>query len=125
MPDEIALSIATALVTKGTEAVIAEGRTAIAALVSTIRDRFRRGRHEADILQEAVSHPDDQERRLALAELLSRALAEDPRFAERVLTQWHAAQQELNLDRGAVSNRFDGSAEKVVQARDIHGDITL
>jgi hypothetical protein len=125
MPDEIAISIATALATKGTEAVIAEGRTAIAALVSTIRDRFRRSRHEADVLQEAVARPDDPERRLALAELLSRALAEDPRFAERVLTQWRAAQEELTLDRGAVNNHFGGSADKVVQARDIHGDITL
>ncbi|GAA2578462.1 hypothetical protein GCM10010399_05250 [Dactylosporangium fulvum] len=125
MPDEIALAIATALATKGTEAAVAEGRTALAALARTILDRFRRGSREADALQEAAARPGDRERQLVLAELLSRALADDPRFAGRVLTQWRAVQEELTLDRGAVSNHFSGAADKVVQARDIHGDITL
>ncbi|WP_432978173.1 hypothetical protein [Dactylosporangium sp. CA-233914] len=125
MPDEIALAIATTLATKGAEAVVAEGRTALAALAGMIRDRFRRGSREADALREAVARPEDRERQLVLAELLGRALADDPRFAGRVLAQWRAVQEELTLERGAVINHFSGAADKVVQARDVHGDITL
>jgi hypothetical protein len=125
MPDEIALAIATTLAAKGAEAVVAEGRTALAALVRTIRDRFRRGTREADAVQNALAWPEDRQRRLVLADLLSRTLRDDPEFARCVLTQWRAVQEEATLDHGAVSNHFSGVADKVVQARDVHGDISL
>ncbi|WP_433079657.1 hypothetical protein ACQP1P_40780 [Dactylosporangium sp. CA-052675] len=125
MTDEIALAIASTLATKGTEALIAEGRTALAALLQTIRDRFRPGSREGNALQEAIAHREDGERQLALAELLGRALADDPQFAARVLARWHAVQRELTLGRDTVSNHFSGTADKVVQARDVHGDIAL
>ena len=49
----------------------------------------------------------------------------DPGFAEELRVQWRAASVELQADRGGVVNQFSGQASKVVQARDIHGDLSL
>jgi hypothetical protein len=125
MPDELAIAIATTLAAKGAEAMIAGGRSAVAALARLIRDKFGDRSREAAALEAATAEPADRDRQLILADALRRAMAADPGFAARVLAQWRAAERETTVGTGAVANIFAGTAETVVQARDIHGDITL
>ncbi|MFI5911402.1 hypothetical protein [Dactylosporangium sp. NPDC051541] len=148
MPSELAVAIAAAIAGRGGATVAGEGDTALAALARTIRDQLQRGRREgeapeADARNEAAAQTADSQataragnsqataqsgghnRQNALAEQLSRALADDPRFAGLVRDQWHAVQTELTMGEAAVHNSFSGTADKVVQARDIHGDLTF
>jgi hypothetical protein len=125
MPDEFVTEVAAVLAAKGAELVAVAGKSAMAALVRLVRDRFGRATHEAAVLEAAVEYPDDGERRVALAEVLAQVMIEDPIFAERVRLYWRDASVELTADRGGVVNHFSGSADKVVQARDIVGDISF
>ena len=125
MPDEIVLAIATTLATKGAEAMIAGGKSAIAALVGLVRGRFGTDSQEAVALREAVADPAERERQFALADVLAQAMADDHRFAEQVLAHWHAVRAEVTVDRGVVVNQFSGIADKVMQVRDVHGTISL
>ena len=121
MPSELAVAIAAAITGRS-----GEGGTALAALARTVRDRLGRDHREADASEAELLHEaGDHGRQSVHAEQLSRALAEDPRFAGLVRDQWHAAQTELTMGEAAVHNSFSGTADKVVQARDIHGDLTF
>jgi hypothetical protein len=118
VPDELAIAVATALANKGAEAVAAAGRSAIDALVRLVRRRFGHGTHESAVLDAAADDPAAQRE---LADLLDRAMSDDPEFANRLRSLW----QQVSADRGGVVNQFSGHAEKVVQARDIRGNVTL
>lgn len=126
MLDELAMTAAMAVTTKGAEALVASGKDGLAALIRLIRGRFRgSGPREAAVLQAALEHPDDDARRRELAVVLAEMMARDPVFREHLQTCWRAAAAEIADDRSAVTNRFSGTAEKVVQARDITGDVRL
>jgi hypothetical protein len=125
VPDELVTAVAATVATKGAEALVAGGRSALAAMVRLIRDHFGRGTPEAATLQAAMEHPDERERRAALAEALAQAFSTDSTFVQQVLAHWEKASTDLAADHGAVVNNFSGSAERVVQARDIIGDISF
>jgi hypothetical protein len=125
MSDELAMAVATAVAAKGAEALAAGGRSALGALIRLIRGRFSSGTPEAATLSEAMSHPDDRERLAELAALLSHLMAADQAFRRQVEVGWRDASLVFSADHGAVINQFSGSADKVVQARDIAGDVTL
>jgi hypothetical protein len=125
MPDEFVTELATALAVKGAELVATTGKSAMAALVRLVRNRFGRDTREIAVLEAAVEYPDDERRRLALAAILAQVMVEDQVFADRVRLYWRDASAELAADRGGVVNQFTGSADKVVQARDIVGDISF
>jgi predicted DNA-binding transcriptional regulator YafY len=118
VPDELAIAVATALANKGAELVAAAGRSAIDALGRFVRQRFGRGTRESAVLDAAADDPNAQQE---LAELLDRAMSDDPEFAIRLRSLW----QNVSADRGSVVNQFSGHAQKVVQARDIRGNVTL
>jgi hypothetical protein len=124
--DQLATTAALAVTTKGAEALAVSGKDGLAALIRLIRGRFRGSEpREAAILQAAMEHPDDDARRRELAVVLARMMVDDPVFRERLQTYWRAAEVEVADDRSTVTNRFSGTAEKVVQARDITGDVRL
>ncbi|MER7007198.1 hypothetical protein ABT297_29745 [Dactylosporangium sp. NPDC000555] len=123
MPDEIALVIATTLAAKGAEAVIAGGRNAFSALAGLLRGHFVANRRAATALDRALADPRDRQGQLALADALAAAMAADPRFAAQVLAHWRTARTE-DLS-GLVVNHVSGAAHKVIQARDIHGDVSI
>lgn len=51
-------------------------------------------------------------------------MTRDPDFAQVVEEGWRRVPgTEISAVQGDVSNSFSGSAEKVVQARDVQGDI--
>ncbi|HET8657711.1 MAG TPA: hypothetical protein VFM55_01780 [Micromonosporaceae bacterium] len=123
--DQVAMAVATALVAKGAETLADAGRSAVGALVRLVRRRFGSGTQEVAVLDEAVAHPADRERLIALAEVLARLMAADRLFRHQIEACWREAAPELAADHGGVINQFSGSADKVVQARDIYGDVTF
>ena len=125
MPDELLMTLATTLAMKGAEAAVAGGRDAVAALVRLVRARFGHGTPEAGVLAAAVDQPDDVERQARLASLLAEAMRQDPVFAAALQRAWTAAAAEIQVGNDGVLNQFSGSADKVVQARDIAGGITF
>jgi hypothetical protein len=124
VPDEITTAIATTLATKGAEALVTGGSAALAALIRLVRRRFGVGGDTA-ALQRAQQHPEDPGRRHALAEALAAAMADDPDFARRLLAAWHDTTAELSAEHHGVTNHFSGHAAKVLQARDINGNVTF
>lgn len=125
MPDQFVTSIAIVLVTKGAEALAAGAKDAIASLYRTVRGRLAESADDSAILDRAVAHPEERGHQDELATALARVMTRDPAFEQAVRTRWQAVETELAMPNGAVLNHFSGRAEKVVQARDISGDITF
>ncbi len=114
MVDDVTMAMATALANSAVEA----GQSALAALVRMVRRRFARVPDATDALEAAVAQPGDDARVARLAVILTRLMAEDPAFGDEVRRRWASAE-------GDVVNRFSGRADKVVQARDIHGGVNM
>ncbi|MEV0939540.1 hypothetical protein AB0I90_04045 [Micromonospora wenchangensis] len=126
MEDQLVLAVATTLATKGAEAFGAGAREAIGSLFRMVRDRFGVGTPESAVLDGAVEHPEEQWRQTALASALAEVMAQDPQFTRRLKDEWHRlAGPSVVAAQGQVDNHFSGTAEKVVQARDIRGDIVF
>ncbi|MDX6740145.1 hypothetical protein [Actinocorallia sp. A-T 12471] len=103
--DPVTLAIAGAVAT-GVATGAGEGvGTALSAFVGRIRARFT-GRESALETTESA------------AEALDAEFAEDPEFRRECHEEW---------DRigGAVTNNFTGQARTVIQARDVHGGLTI
>jgi hypothetical protein len=125
VPDEITMAIAATLATKGAEALVSGATTAVAALVRLVGSHFGASGRLAAALRDAQRQPDDPRARRILADALAGAMADDPEFARHLRSLWRETFVELAADRGGVVNQFTGQAEKVVQARDIQGNISF
>jgi hypothetical protein len=121
MFEEVVPAIASALSVQGTELLVAGSKSAFTSLCGIIRARFGSGTPEGDSLTAVLEHPGDPARVEAFARYLARIMAEDPEFARQTLTAWHGAGG--SAEGSAVVNNFSGQADKVVQARTIHGGI--
>ncbi|WBB73062.1 hypothetical protein O7602_25770 [Micromonospora sp. WMMD1128] len=126
MDDQIVLAVATALATKGAEALGVGARSAIGSLFSLVRGRFGSGTRESAVLDAAITHPQERWRHAALASALADVMARDPNFAAALDDEWRRlARTGVVAVQGQVVNHFSGTAGKVVQARDIQGDINF
>ncbi|GAB3816779.1 hypothetical protein [Micromonospora zhanjiangensis] len=126
MDDQIVLAVATALATKGAEALGAGARSAIGSLFSLVRSRFGAGTRESAVLDAALAHPQEQWRHTALASTLADVMARDPDFTAALTDEWRRlVRSDVVAVQGEVVNHFSGTAGKVVQARDVQGDITF
>ncbi|WFE63677.1 hypothetical protein [Micromonospora sp. WMMD714] len=126
MEDQLVLAVATTLATKGAEAFGAGAREAIGSLFRMVRNRFGVGTREAAVLDGAVEHPQEQWRHTALASALAEVMARDPQFATALKSEWQRlAGPGIVAAQGQVANHFSGTAEKVVQARDVRGGIVF
>lgn len=124
--DQLVLAVATALATKGAEAFGAGAREAIGSLFRLVRERFGTGTRESVVLDGAVEHPEEQWRHTALASALAEVMARDPQFATALTDEWRRlAGSGVIAGQGQVINHFSGTAGKVVQARDVRGDIVF
>ncbi|HET6711405.1 hypothetical protein [Amycolatopsis sp.] len=111
MPEPILVSIAAALAAKGAT-----------GLYDLVKRKFAKDPEAIALLTAAEAAPEEAQPITALAERLHEAEAEDGEFAEALRAEW----QKVSLSHGSVSNQVTGNVTgKVVQARDIHGDITL
>ncbi|TKK90382.1 hypothetical protein FDA94_05085 [Herbidospora galbida] len=98
----IAGAVATGVVTRAGELA----GTALSTLFGRIRDRFR-------------DRPEELESPESTAAALETEFTRDPAFRQDCHALWNQAQS------GGVANSFNGQANKVIQARDIHGNITF
>ncbi|WP_028927090.1 hypothetical protein [Pseudonocardia acaciae] len=109
MPEPILTAIATALAGK-----------AAAGLYQLVKDRFAERRAAREALEAATQAPDDPAAVAVLADRLAEAERDDPEFREALRSGW------AELASGGVVNQVHSSVTgKLVQARDIHGNITL
>lgn len=120
MADPLTLAIASAVAGKVAEAVTEQGRQVFSAIAAKVRARLRDRPADVAVLDAAArgeSRPEE------LAALLDREFAADPGFRDEIKTLWLQAAPAATDD--AVSNVFNGKAEKVVQLRDVHGDLNI
>jgi len=126
--DPITIAIATAIAGKATEALSEPAKQVVAQLVEKVRERFHGRPADEAALIAAQALPDSPEMIGSLAEALERAVADDPGFGVVVTELWRQTQQAqvtATAEEGGVVNSFQGEAEKVVQLRDVHGNINL
>lgn len=116
MADPVTLAIATSIAGKAAEALTDQARQALATIVGKIRDRLRSRPDDLAVLDAATA---DSAMAEALAGVLDREFTADPRFREVIESLWRQATQ-VNT----VANINHGTAETLVQARDI-GNLTI
>ncbi|MEV6824575.1 hypothetical protein [Amycolatopsis sp. NPDC051102] len=114
MPEPILISIAAALAAKGAT-----------GLYELVRRKFAKNPPAIAALEAAAAAPEDNRPITALAERLSEAQVEDAEFAEALREEWEKL-PESRVSRGDVHNTVTGNVTgKVVQLRDVHGNINL
>ncbi len=123
--DDLAALVASTLITKGSEALVSGTTGAVRALAALVRKRFSSDVARGEVLRDAIAYPEDAARRVRLVDALADVMQRDPAFAQQLRSRWQSASVELAADHGAVVNQFTGQADKIVQARDIHGDLSL
>ncbi|MET8998156.1 hypothetical protein [Amycolatopsis sp. NPDC004169] len=111
MPEPILISIAAALAAKGAT-----------GLYDLVKRKFAKDLAAVALLEAATEAPEESRPITALAERLAEAEVEDGEFAEALRTEW----QKVSYSHGSVHNQVTGTVTgKVVQGRDIHGNINL
>jgi hypothetical protein len=108
MTDPVTLAIATAVAGKTAEFLTDQAKDCLTALARRIRDKFG-------------DHPGKSAPELATA--LELACAQDPEFGAQIRALWEQFRAAGGGDN--VVNVFSGRADKVVQLRDVHGDVHL
>jgi hypothetical protein len=124
MPEPMAMDIATLIAHKTVEALAEPTKNAVTKLVTKLRDRFRGDKEAETALALAESEPSPTHVE-DLAHALERLSSTDPAFAQELRALWTLTRTDSTAHDNAVVNNFQGTAEKVIQLRDAHGDIHL
>jgi hypothetical protein len=125
MPAELVAAVIGALISKGAEVAVDGGKSAIGALYRFLRQRLVRNKEARRALEVAIREPDNLEMRANLIDVIEAEAAVDQSFAIDLERYWRAASVEVSAEGGSVINQFHGSARKVIQARDIGGDVAF
>jgi hypothetical protein len=125
MIDPMTVAITAAIAGKAVEMTGEPAVQALAAIVRKVRDRFRGHPEEEAALAAVAAEPDSAERLTVLDEMLERAMAEDPQFGTELRELWQQVRMDVSAEQGGVVNIVSGKAEKVIQMRDVHGDLTI
>jgi hypothetical protein len=126
MPDPITMAIATAVASQTAQSLTSQAGHAIAEITRRIQHKFRDKPTDLAILAAAQEESGSPDRTAELAHALDRAIAEDPAFGGDIHTLWEQSGNIPITAKGdAVVNVVSGKADKVVQLRDIHGDLTI
>ncbi len=125
MADPITTAIATAVASGMGQSLSDQAREVMTTLVRRIREKFKERPAAEATLTAAQNDPSSAARISELASALDEADREDPAFGSQIREIW--AQVRLSTIAGddAVINTFQGRADKVVQLRDVHGDINI
>ncbi|TMR00620.1 hypothetical protein ETD83_16350 [Actinomadura soli] len=113
------VAIATALAGKAVEVASEPVRAAVAEISRRVRERL----HGRPSDEEALARADDDPEILQGAVL--RLFDEDPGFRADAENLWNQAQTMASASDDGVVNIFNGQAQRVIQARDIKGDLNL
>jgi hypothetical protein len=124
MPDPITTAIATAIASQTAQTLTSQATHTLAEIARRIKDKFRERPADLAILSSAQDDPASPERISLLARALHQAALDDPDFGKEVLALW--TQLSATAVAGDASvNAFHGRADKVIQIRDIHGDLNI
>lgn len=114
MPEPILISIAAALAAKGAT-----------GLYDLVKRKFAKDAVATAVLEAASAAPDDPQPISALAERLHQNEVNDQEFADALRAEWRRLPGTLTK-HGGVHNQVTGNITgKVVQAGDVHGNISL
>ncbi|MFB4306839.1 hypothetical protein [Actinomadura sp. GTD37] len=122
MADPMTIAIATAMAGKAVEVAGEPVRAAVAELAQRVRERFRGRPAEEAALAGAIA---DDGRIGELQAAVRRLLDEDPEWGARLEAIWNQAQTAATASGDGVVNVHNGPAEKVVQLRDVQGDLNI
>jgi hypothetical protein len=126
VPDPITTAIATAVASQAAQALTSQAGQAMAEITARIRQKFSGRSGDLAILASAQDDPDSPEAISRLAQALRQAARKDPVFANEILALWTRSQTETTSAAGdGTVNVFRGQADKVIQLRDVHGDLTI
>ena len=122
MADPLAMTIAANVAAKIAETLTGQAQQAVATIVRKIRQKLRSRPAEAGEVAtlDAAITTSDAPAAEALAEVLERLFAADPRFREEIRRLWDSAGVADSL-----TNVFSGKADKVIMMRDVNGDLTI
>lgn len=123
--DPLMLTAATTLIAWTTTELAQGGRVAVSSLIDFLRDRFRRDPAGHKVIEDALYQPSpDAAHRLA--ELLDRETQRDAAFGAEFRARWERTDAAVTAALGGVANSISGHVSgPVVQARDVHGDISF
>lgn len=113
------VAIATALAGKAVEVAGEPVRAAVAELARRVRERLRGQPSDEAALARAAQEPE------VLQGTVQRVLDDDPGFRAELETLWNQAHTDVVATEDGVVNVFNGHAEKIVQFRDVHGDLHI
>jgi hypothetical protein len=126
MPDPITMAIATAVASQTAQTLTTQATGALAKIVKRIRSKFRDHPADLAILADAQENPDSASQVASLADALQLAVLADPAFGQEITALWTRAHAEITTATGdGVVNTFHGNADRVIQLRDVHGDLTI
>jgi hypothetical protein len=123
MTDPLLDSLANALAGQAVSALSAAAKAALQKVRDLLGKRASRDPETQAALEAA--QPARPETVRALAQRLDQVAGDDPELAELIGSARRVLHQEITAGDGGVVNTISGNAQKVVQARDIHGGITF
>jgi hypothetical protein len=124
MTDPVTTAVATAIAGKAPEALTDQAREAVAMIAKRVRRKFHDRPADLAILDAAQAGP-DANGCTAFAHALWQAMLEDANFSSDIRALWNQAHILMTAESSDGVNIFHGRAEKVMQLRDIHGDLNI
>ncbi|TDD83597.1 hypothetical protein E1293_14350 [Actinomadura darangshiensis] len=124
MTDPMTVAIATAMAGKAVEVAGEPVRAAVAELSRRVRERFRGRASDEEALERAIADP-APDRIATLSSVVEHLMAEDPGFGAEARNLWNQAQTNAAASDDGVVNILNGQAGRVVQLRDVHGDLNI
>lgn len=118
------MAVAAAIAGRTAEVLTEDAKRALSRIVHRIREKFHGRPADLAKLAEAQNNP-GSDRIAALARAIDQASAEDPQFARDIKSLWAQVNTTVTTAENGVTNVFQGNASKVVQLRDIHGDLNI
>jgi hypothetical protein len=122
--DPMTVAIATAMAGKAVEVAGEPVRAAVAELSRRVRERIR-GRPDGEQALERATGDPTPERVETLAAAIGHLMADDPGFGAEARHLWNRAQTNAAATGDGVVNVLNGQAGRVVQLRDVHGDVNI
>lgn len=114
MPEIILIEIAAALAAKTAE-----------SLYDLVKNKFKNRKQALDVLNAADGMPKASPQVIALAEELAAVETYDPQFSEQLRSGWAEIQTRNMASADGIVNSAGNIQGNVVQARDIHGNISF
>jgi hypothetical protein len=122
LSDPLITAIATAVAGSAAQALTEQAARLLAQITDQIRRKLGGNPRALAVLSDQDGADGSPGRVSALAVLLQQAFHDDPAFAGELAALWR---DYLSATVSTSVNAFHGTAGKVVQLRDVYGDLTI